>query len=140
MRGPTRRRPSSRSATLPEWPRTLQWIIQAAEHECPRGHASALRELTGLALHKVPARGIFDPAARGEEDLFAAIEAVAHAHLELAAARSAWRTALEGAGLNLDRRDELEQAAGQVQTVSDTAYFYAGLAFGLAFVYVGQSA
>ncbi|HEX3701855.1 MAG TPA: hypothetical protein VHU82_00900 [Vicinamibacterales bacterium] len=85
-----------------------------------------------LALRKVPSRGIFDPAARGEDDLFSAIEAVARDHLELTDARASWRAALEAAALDLDRRDDLERAALQVQTVSDTAYFYAGLAFGLA--------
>jgi len=35
--------------------------------------------------------------------------------------------------LDFDRRDKIEQAALHVQTVSDTAYFYAGLMFGLAF-------
>ena len=105
------RRRQSKSAALADWPRTLRWIVQAAEEECPRGHASALRELTALALHKVPSRGIFDPAVRGEEDLFAAIESVANAHLELVEARLAWRTALEVCGLNIDQRDGLEQAS-----------------------------
>ena len=132
------RRRQSRSVPLPDWPGTLRWVIQAAERECPRGHASALRELTALALYKVPSRGIFDPAVRGEEDLFAAIESVAKAHLEFVDARGAWRSALEAASLNLDQRDALEQAALQVQSVSDTAYFYTGLAFGLAFVYVAR--
>ena len=44
------------------------------------------------------------------------------------------------ASLNIDRRDALEGAALQVQTVSDTAYFYAGLAFGLAYVHVHRAA
>jgi len=134
------RRRQSRSVTLAEWPPTLRWVIEAAEHECPRGHASALRELTALALHKVPARGIFDPAVRGEEDLFAAIESVAKVHLEFVDARMAWRSALDATSLNLDQRDALEQAALQVQSVSDTAYFYTGLAFGLTFVYVSRPA
>lgn len=133
------RRRQSKSAALADWPRTLRWIVQAAEEECPRGHASALRELTALALHKVPSRGIFDPAVRGEEDLFAAIESVANAHLELVEARLAWRTALEVCGLNIDQRDGLEQASMQVQSVSDTAYFYTGLAFGLAFAHVRRT-
>jgi hypothetical protein len=47
---------------------------------------------------------------------------------------------LEAGSLNLDQRDGLEQAALQVQSVSDTAYFYTGLAFGLAFVYVHSAA
>jgi uncharacterized protein involved in type VI secretion and phage assembly len=93
-----------------------------------------LLELTALALSKAPARGIFDPTARGEHELFAAIESVAQTHLDLADARAAWRSALQSAALTLDRRDEIERAALQVQGVSDTAYFYAGLAFGLAAV------
>ena len=92
-----------------------------------------------LAFRKVPSRGIFDPAARGEHEMFGAIEAVARAHLELSDARSAWRNALAAASLTFDRQDEIERAALQVQTVSDTAYFYAGLAFGLACTYVYRS-
>jgi hypothetical protein len=134
------RRRQSKSEPLADWPWTLRWIVQAAEQECPRGHASALRELTALALHKVPSRGIFDPAVRGEEDMFVAIESVAKAHLELVEARGAWRQALEAGGVSLEQRDALEEAALQVQSVSDTAYFYAGLAFGLVFVYVHRSA
>ena len=133
-----RRQPKS---VLPvDWPWTLRCVIQAAEQECPHGHASALRELTTIALNKVPSRGIFDPAVRGEEDLFTAIESVAKAHLELVEARIAWRNALDGGVVSLEQRDALEGAAMQVQSVSDTAYFYAGLAFGLAFVYVHRSA
>lgn len=127
-------RRQSRSVALAACPPAVRQLIRAAELECPRGHAEALLELTVLALRKVPSRGIFDPGARGEEELFVSIESVARAHLELAAARTAWRTALDAASLSLDRRDDIEQAALQVQSVSDTAYFYAGLAFGLAFI------
>ena len=119
-----------------EWPRSLHRVIQAAEAECPRGHAGALRQLTGLALHKVVSRGIFDPAVRGEDDLFAAIESAATAHLDLAPARVVWREALDRCEITIDQRSAVEEAALQVQSVSDTAYFYAGLAFGLAFVHV----
>jgi hypothetical protein len=112
----------------------LRHVISAAKVECPRGHADTLAELTALALRKVPARGIFDPGARGEHDLFADIEAIAQAHLELADARTAWRAALDAAGLTLERRDEIESAGLALRNVSDTAYFYTGLAFGLAFV------
>ena len=72
--------------------------------------------------------------------MFVAIESVAKAHLELVEARGAWRQALEAGGVSLEQRDALEEAALQVQSVSDTAYFYAGLAFGLVFVYVHRSA
>lgn len=122
----------SRSATSADWPESFRHLIRSAETECPSGHAAALRALTVLALRKVPARGIFDPAVRGDDELFAAIESVARTHLELSRARHAWRGALEAAALSMERRDEIESAALQVQSVSDTAYFYAGLAFGLA--------
>ncbi len=127
---PRRRR--TRSPSLAKQPPTLRHVIEAARLECPRGHAQALLEFTTLALRKVPSRGIFDPGARGDHDLFAAIEAVADAHLRFSEARAAARAALDAADLDLERRDAIERAALQVQSVSDTAYFYVGLAFGLA--------
>jgi hypothetical protein len=126
---------SSRSLAPADWPLALRQLVGAAETECPQGHAAALRDLTILALNKVPSRGIFDPSVRGEHELFAAIDTVARRHLELSEARAAWRSALERAGLALEIQDDIEHAALQVQTSSDTAYFYAGLAFALAFVY-----
>lgn len=114
----------------------LRHVIRAAERECPIGHAGALRDLTSLALTKVPARGIFDPTTRGEEELFTAIEAIANSHLGRRRARAAWRAAVRRAHLELEARDRIERAALQVQGVSDTAYFYAGLAFGLTWVSV----
>ena len=129
------RRGRSRVVTVADWHPTLRQLVRAAELECPRGHAEALLELTALALHKVPARGIFDPSVHEEPELFAAIESVAKTHLELASARTEWRSAVDASGLSFERRDELERAALHVQSVSDTAYFYAGLAFGLAFVF-----
>lgn len=38
------------------------------------------------------------------------------------------------ARLELDARDRIERAALEARTVSDTAYFYAGLAFGLTWL------
>jgi hypothetical protein len=125
------RRRRSPSVPLADWPPTLRYLMRTAELECPRGHAEALRELMALAFRKIPSRGLFDPAARGEEDVFAAIESVARGHLDMTGARAAWNTALDAAGLSLEQRDAIARAALQVQTVSDTAYFYAGLAFGL---------
>lgn len=125
----SRRMPSSRHDD--EWPPHLRLVIRAAERECPDGHAGALGELTSLALTKVPARGIFDPTWRGEHDLFAAIDAVAIRHLGMRRARGAWRRAMREAKLELQARDRLEHAVQHMQGISDTAYFYAGLAFGL---------
>jgi hypothetical protein len=111
-------------------------VIRAAARECPPGHAGALRDLTALAVTKVPARGIFDPAARGEQDLFAAIDTTANRHLGRRGARRGWHRALRASRLDLESRDGIERAAVQLQAISDTAYFYAGLAFGLTWVVV----
>lgn len=129
-----RRRSPSSPGSMIDVPPLLRLLIRAAERECPSGHAGALRELTSLALTKVPARGIFDPTSRGEHELYAAIDAVAVRHLGLTGARQAWRRAVNGARLELEARDRLEQAALRVQAVSDTSYFYTGLAFGLTAV------
>ncbi len=125
-----RRRTRARSRTT--WPPPIRHVIASADAECPRGHAQALRELTALALRKVPVRGIFDPTVRGDHEMFSAIESTADAWLQFAEARAAWRAALDAADLDLERRDDIERAVLQVQSVSDTAYFYAGLAFGMA--------
>ena len=129
----------SRSSVQADWPLLLRHVIRAAQAECPRGHADALVELTALALRKVPSRGIFDPTARGEHDLYVEVESVARAHLGLAPVLSAWRGVLERASLPLERRDEIESAALAIQTVSDSAYFYTGLAFGLVFVSISRA-
>ena len=121
------------NAESAEWPFHLRQLIRAAERACPRGHADAVRELTALAMVKVPARGIFDPTSRGEHELFTAIEAVATRHLGLANARAGWRGALKRSSAGLQACDEIERAALRLQGVSDTAYFYAGLTFGLTF-------
>jgi hypothetical protein len=39
------------------------------------------------------------------------------------------------AGLPFQRRDDIERAALEIRGIGDTAYYYAGLAFGLAFAY-----
>jgi hypothetical protein len=123
-----------------EWPLPLRQLVNAARAECPAGHADVLTELTVLAIRKIPARGVFDPTSRGEDELFAAIETIALRHLDLAGARTVWRQSLDDARLSFERRDAIETAARQLLDVSDTAYFYTGLAFGLAFVYAYRSA
>ena len=124
----------SRREARGDLPAPLLQLLHAAELECPHGHAEALTELTTLAIRKIPARGIFDPAVHGEPELFTAIEAVAVRHLSLANARAAWRGAIDAAELPFAKRDDLERTAQRVLDISETTYFYAGLAFGLAFV------
>ena len=126
----------SSSTVTPDLPAPLRQVFRAAERECPNGHARALRDLTALAVRKVPSRGIFDPTSRGEQELFTAIEVIANRHLGRTQARASWTAAVRGARLPLETRDRIERAALQVQSVSDTAYFYAGLAFGLTWLSV----
>ena len=115
-------------------PVPLRHVIHAAARECPKGHARALRELSALAVDKAPARGIFDPAVRGEPELFQAIDRIAARHLGRARARAGWKRAVRRARLDLEARDRIERAAVEAQSISDTAYFYAGLAFGLTWL------
>lgn len=133
------RRRGGTKVAVAEWPPVLRELLRSAESECPPGHADALAALTALAMRKVPARGVFDPGAQGGHDLFVDIEKVGRAHLALSEAEAAWRQALRAAPLDVERRDAIERAAVQVQTASDSAYFYAGLAFGLVFVCVYRS-
>lgn len=128
------RRPNAPSVS-DLWPLALRLLIAAAERECPRGHAQAFAELTALALTRVPARGIFDPTIRGEHELFADVERIAARHLGMHRARIEWRRALQlipTDGHDTQVRERVEEAAQRLQGVSDTAYFYTGLAFGLA--------
>jgi hypothetical protein len=117
--------------TSGDWPPAVRQLLRSAKAECPDGHAEALADLLALAARKAPARGVLDPGARGEHDLFVAIEQVARAHLALADAEKAWREALRTPALSMEQRDALERAAVQVQSISDTTYYYAGLSFGL---------
>jgi hypothetical protein len=131
---------TDRAVAVADLPVPLRRVIRAAERECPKGHAGALRELTRLAAGKVPARGIFDPTIRDEEDLYRAFEAVADRHLGRTASRAAWKRAIRRARLPLEARDRIERAAVEAQAVSDIVYFYAGLAFGLTWVSVSRDA
>ena len=127
------RRRRSQSALSTRWSPSLLQLIHAAELECPSGHGEALAAFTALALRKVPSRGIFDPGSRDEADLFTAVDAVARKHLGMTRAKKAFRQSFVAARLPFEQQDVIEQAAQQVQGISETAYFYAGLAFGLVF-------
>jgi len=125
---------TDRAVALADLPVPIRRVIRAAERECPKGHAGALRDLTELAARKAPARGIFDPTVRGEDDLFKAIETIADRHLGHRRSRRALTRAIRRARLELDTRDRIERAALEARTVSDIVYFYAGLAFGLTWI------
>src|SRR5262249_62327696 len=86
-----------------------------------------------LARGKMPVRASCGPAATGEHELYAAIDGIAKAHLSSARARAAWQKAIDAASLELTLRDNIEVAAAEVRHISDSSYYYAGLAFGFGF-------
>jgi hypothetical protein len=118
-------------------PPLLVRIIEAAAKEpadaSPRnGHAAALAVLGRWALQRVPARGVLAPD--GDVD-YRAIEDVAGRYLRFRVATRALREmlAVAKAGGVASKVDEIESAANWVRSISDNAYYYAGLASGVVF-------
>ena len=112
----------------------LVQLIEAAEHAGRdadggdiRGAARALRELGRLALWALPIHGVFVP---NNNDVSLIIQRVAKEHLDWEEARGEVRAALS-AVQTFELRDPIETAENHLRAVSDEAYFYAGLAFGV---------
>lgn len=103
--------------------------LEAQDSPVRRREARALRAFGELARVQMPARGVFAPT---ENELYRVIDAVAAKHLGLAAPMKALRVRLAGVE-PFATRDEIASAANHVRIVSDLAYFYAGLAFGVTF-------
>jgi hypothetical protein len=78
-------------------------------------------------LQNMGFRGVLAP----DPALYKPIEDLAKEHLDWADAKNEFYTALESVK-KFKRRDAIESAHTRVLDVSDTAYYYAGLAFGLA--------
>jgi hypothetical protein len=115
-------------------PTLLVRLIEAAENAGTdaeggdiRGAARALREFGLLALWALPIHGIFVP---NNNNVSLVIQRTAKDHLEWEEARSEVRAAL-GAIETFDLRNPIESAENHLRAVSDEAYFYAGLAFGV---------
>lgn len=100
--------------------------LDAAGHDIS-GTAGALREFGDLALWALPVHGVFVP---NENEVSVIIERVAIRHLGLERARAEFRKAVASVE-PFDRRDPIESAHNQVRSVTEEAYFYAGLAFGV---------
>jgi hypothetical protein len=98
------------------------------------GHASALEEFAAWAIVNVPARGILAPR---EGTAFTAIQAIAARHLGYADASQAFRRAIKAVG-DAEVRNEVESAANHVQSITDDAYYYAGLASGVVMIAIGK--
>ena len=92
-----------------------------------RGIAHALREFGHVAHWVLPIHGLFVP---NNSQVAVIVELVATRHLGLAQARAEFREATEIIE-PFDRRDAIETAHNRVRTVTEEAYFYAGLALGI---------
>jgi hypothetical protein len=93
-----------------------------------RGVSDALRELGELALWALPIHGVF---VANNNDIDVLITRIASDYLGLKEARGEFGDAL-GAIELFERRDPIESAHNHIHTISDAAYYYAGLAFGIA--------
>ena len=91
------------------------------------GQADYLADVARLAVKNVGFRGVLSP----DPNLYEPIETLAKKHLELAEAKEEFYSALKRVK-KFKRRDAIESGFTRVMDVSDTAYYYAGLAFGLA--------
>ena len=117
-------------------PPLLGRVIEAARldpHKLAErtGHAKLLEELAQWALLYVPANGVLAP---DDEPAYKVIEAAAVRNLDYEKARRAFRQALESVELN--NRSAIEEAYNWLQSGSDIAYFYAGLACGITLAHL----
>jgi hypothetical protein len=90
------------------------------------GEADFLRGVARLAVKNVGFRGVLAP----DPELYKPIEDLATEHLGLTDAKQEFYAALERVK-KFKRRDAIESAHTRVLDACDTAYYYAGLAFGL---------
>jgi hypothetical protein len=93
------------------------------------GHANALRLLGRLATLVVPARGVLAPV---EDDLYKFIDGVTTTYLSDTDRRKEFNQLLAKIEPP-ETRYAIEAVFTQAISASDTAYFYAGLAFGITF-------
>jgi hypothetical protein len=126
--------PRHRSSKARALPQALVRLIDAAEKSKTDSEGSdigsaaeALRELGELAFWALPVHGVFVP---NNNDVAVGITKIANKHLGLKKARREFTDALAAVEL-FENRDRIESANNHLQTVSDAAYYYAGLTFGL---------
>jgi hypothetical protein len=91
------------------------------------GVPSALKDLGELALWALPIHGVF---VANNSDMDVLITRIASDHLGLKEARREFSDALSAVEV-FERRDPIESAHNHIHTLSDAAYYYAGLAFGI---------
>lgn len=126
--------PRHRSNKAQALPQALARLINAARQATTdsegadiRNAAEALRELGELALWALPIHGVL---VLNNNDVAVVIAKIANEYMGLKEARREFTDALSAIEL-FENRDHIESANNHVHTVSDAAYYYAGLAFGL---------
>ena len=112
--------------------RLLIEVLKVQESKDRPGEAAALRAFGELALMQVPSRGVLAP---NEDELYDAIDRIARKHLGLRRPQKEFYRATNTVE-PFTKRDEIESAANHFRTVSDLAYFYAGLAFGVTLAHL----
>jgi hypothetical protein len=118
-------------------PPLLVRIIEAAATEpegssSRKGHAATLAVLGYWALRRVPTRGVLAPDVDPD---YRAIEDVAAQFLRYRVATRGLREVLAIAKASgaADKIDAIDSAATWARSISDNAYYYAGLATGVVF-------
>lgn len=91
------------------------------------GVPEVLREFGGLARWAIPAHGVFLP---NNDELVRLAERMARERLDMDEARRAFQDALSAVS-DFQQRDAIETAVNHMLSVSDEAYFYAGISFGI---------
>ena len=126
-----------RNEEPPRLPPLLVCLIHAVK-QAPHdpadrtGHDATLRDLGLWARIRVPSEGLLAPEG---PHAFNAIEHIANRHLRLGEARAAVTQALSLID-TFETRDAIESAYNHVQSVSDVAYYYAGLASGVTLMHL----
>src|SRR5687768_4448193 len=90
------------------------------------GEADFLSGVARLAVRNIGFRGILAP----DPELYKPIDDLAKEHLDLADAKQEFYAALKRVK-KFKRRDAIESAHTRILDISDTSYYYTGLAFGL---------
>ena len=119
--------PRRRRARIPA---VLEGVIESLEQQQfhnATGAARALRAFGELAALEIPGRGAF---VADNPDMYKAIESIADFHLGFAKARREFSKATDGVK-DAALRERIQVSANEMQSISDQAYFYAGLAFGV---------
>lgn len=118
--------------TPPPLPPVFARIIHAAKHGVAGetsdriGHGAALEELSAWALVNVPSRGVLAPR---DDHAYRIIQAIAARHLGYADASQSFQRAIKVLG---NAGHDVESTANHLRSIGDDAYYYAGLASGLA--------